>query len=31
MLRAGKVVAKDALHKRLFPLESEARADAIEV
>ena len=31
MLRAGKVVAKDALHERLFPLESEARADAIEV
>ncbi len=31
VLRAGKVVAKDQLHQRLFPLESEARADAIEV
>ena len=31
VLRAGKVVAKDQLHGRLFPLESEARADAIEV
>ena len=27
----GKVVAKDQLHGRLFPLESEAKADAIEV
>jgi two-component system response regulator TctD len=25
------VVAKDQLHGRLFPLESEAKADAIEV
>ena len=31
VLRAGKVLAKDHLHQRLFPLESEARADAIEV
>lgn len=31
VLRAGKVVAKDHLHERLFPLESEAKADAIEV
>jgi two-component system response regulator TctD len=31
VLRAGKVVGKDQLHGRLFPLESEARADAIEV
>jgi two-component system response regulator TctD len=31
VLRAGKVVAKDALHERLFSLESDARADAIEV
>jgi two-component system, OmpR family, response regulator TctD len=31
LLRAGKVVAKDQLHARLFSLESEARADAIEV
>ena len=31
LLRAGKVVAKDQLHQRLFPLESEAKADAIEV
>ena len=31
LLRAGKVVAKDQLHERLFPLESDARPDAIEV
>ncbi len=31
VLRAGKVVAKDHLHERLFTLESESRPDAIEV
>ena len=31
VLRAGKVVAKDTLHERLFSLESDAKADAIEV
>jgi two-component system response regulator TctD len=31
VLRAGKVVAKGQLHERLFSLESDAKADAIEV
>jgi len=31
VLRAGKVVAKGQLHERVFSLESEAKADAIEV
>ncbi|MBL0140865.1 MAG: response regulator [Betaproteobacteria bacterium] len=31
LLRVGKVVAKDQLHQRLFPLESGASPDAIEV
>src|SRR5512139_2537625 len=31
LLRAGKVVAKEQLHQRLFSLESDAKPDAIEV
>lgn len=31
VLRAGKAVAKDHLHERLFTLESDSRPDAIEV
>ncbi|MBK8323191.1 MAG: response regulator [Betaproteobacteria bacterium] len=31
VVRAGKVVAKDHLHERIYSLESESRPDAIEV